>query len=139
MTRPTLSLFAGLVVVAALGLAGCGSSATKSAGPTPMPMTVSVSEASALHDAGAFVLDVREPSEFAAGHIAGATLIPLGELATRTSEVPHDKTVVVVCHSGNRSAQGRDILRQAGFTNVTSMAGGMTDWSAAGLPVTTGT
>jgi len=138
MTRPTLSLFAGLVVVAALGLAGCGSSATKSAGPTPMPMTVSVSEASALHDAGAFVLDVREPSEFAAGHIAGATLIPLGELASRTSEVPHDKTVVVVCHSGNRSAQGRDMLRQAGFTNATSMAGGLTDWVAAGLPLTTG-
>ena len=138
MTRPTLSLFAGLVVVAALGLAGCGSSATKSAGPTPMPMTVSVSEASALHDAGAFVLDVREPSEFAAGHIAGATLIPLGELANRTSEVPHDKTVVVVCHSGNRSAQGRDMLRQAGFTNATSMAGGLTDWVAAGLPLTTG-
>ena len=138
MRRLTLTLYAGLVVVAALCLAGCGSTAT-SAAPTAIPMTVSVSEASALHDAGAFVLDVREPSEFAAGHIAGATLIPLGELASRTSEVPHDKTVLVVCHSGNRSAQGRDILRQAGFTNVTSMAGGMTDWSAAGLPVTTGT
>jgi rhodanese-related sulfurtransferase len=124
------------VVIAALCLAGCGS-AEKSAAPTALPMTVSVSQAAALRDGGAYVLDVREPSEFAAGHIAGATLIPLGELASRTAEVPHDKTVVVVCHSGNRSAQGRGLLRQAGFTNVTSMAGGMIDWSAAGLPVTT--
>ena len=137
MRRLTLTLFAGLVVVAALCLAGCGSTAT-SAAPTAIPMTVSVSQAAALRDGGAYVLDVREPSEFAAGHIAGATLIPLGELANRTSEVPHDKTVVVVCHSGNRSAQGRDMLRQAGFTNATSMAGGLTDWVAAGLPLTTG-
>jgi len=137
MRRLTLTLYAGLVVVAALCLAGCGSAAT-SAAPTAIPMTVSVSQAAALRDGGAYVLDVREPSEFAAGHIAGATLIPLGELANRTSEVPHDKTVVVVCHSGNRSAQGRDMLRQAGFTNATSMAGGLTDWVAAGLPLTTG-
>ena len=137
MRRLTLTLYAGLVVVAALCLAGCGSTAT-SAAPTAIPMTVSVSQAAALRDGGAYVLDVREPSEFAAGHIAGATLIPLGELANRTSEVPHDKTVVVVCHSGNRSAQGRDMLRQAGFTNATSMAGGLTDWVAAGLPLTTG-
>ena len=137
MRRLTLTLYAGLVVVAALCLAGCGSAAT-SAAPTAIPMTVSVSQAAALRDGGAYVLDVREPSEFAAGHIAGATLIPLGELASRTSEVPHDKTVVVVCHSGNRSAQGRDMLRQAGFTNATSMAGGLTDWVAAGLPLTTG-
>ena len=137
MRRLTLTLYAGLVVVAALCLAGCGSTAT-SAAPTAIPMTVSVSQAAALRDGGAYVLDVREPSEFAAGHIAGATLIPLGELASRTSEVPHDRTVVVVCHSGNRSAQGRDMLRQAGFTNATSMAGGLTDWVAAGLPLTTG-
>ncbi len=138
-------LFALLILVAAAALAGCGSAATP---PTVAPpaaaaqpslgLEVSVQQASALRDAGAFVLDVREPSEYSAVHIPGATLIPLGQLASRVAEVPHDRTVLVVCHSGNRSAQGRDILRQAGFSNVTSMAGGMTDWQAAGMPVTTG-
>jgi rhodanese-related sulfurtransferase len=132
------SLIALLVITALFVLGGCGPVGIKSATTTPLPMNVGVAEASALRNSGAFVLDVREPSEYAVGHIPGVTLIPLGQLATRTSEVPRDKTVVVVCHSGNRSAQGRDILRQAGFTNVTSMDGGMTAWAAAGLPVTTG-
>jgi rhodanese-related sulfurtransferase len=72
------------------------------------------------------------------GHIEGATLIPLGELAARTGEVPDDMDIVVVCRSGNRSAQGRDILRDAGLAGATSMAGGMNDWIAAGRPYVTG-
>ena len=84
------------------------------------------------------MLDVREPDEWAAGHIEGATLIPLGELAARAKEVPADRQVVVVCRSGNRSAQGRDVLLSAGLSSVTSMAGGMNDWAASGKPVVTG-
>ncbi|TAK02189.1 MAG: rhodanese-like domain-containing protein [Chloroflexota bacterium] len=103
-----------------------------------MALTVSVVEAAALRDGGAFMLDVRQPDEWAAGHIPGATLIPLGELATRIGEVPEGQSIVVVCRSGNRSAQGRDILLGAGFGAVTSMAGGMTDWESAGLPIETG-
>ncbi len=102
-----------------------------------LPLVVSVADAAAMRDDGAFVLDVREPDEWAAGHIAGATLIPLGQLPDRLGEVPAGRTLVVVCRTGNRSAQGRDILLQAGFA-ATSMAGGMTDWIAAGLPVVTG-
>ncbi len=132
-----ITLLALLALVAILG-AACASSGE----PTPTVATlapeVSVAQAAAFRDAGAFVLDVREPSEWVTGHIPGATLIPLGQLASRVDEVPTDRTVVVVCHSGNRSAQGRDLLRQAGFTNVTSMAGGMTDWTQAGQPVVTG-
>jgi rhodanese-related sulfurtransferase len=67
-------------------------------------------------------------------HISGATLIPLEDLPNRLNEIPKDREVVVVCRTGHRSAQGRDILTQAGFTNVTSMAGGMTEWQAQGLP-----
>jgi rhodanese-related sulfurtransferase len=52
--------------------------------------------------------------------------------------VPKDKEVVVVCRSGNRSKQGRDILKSAGFPQVTSMSGGLAQWSAAGLPAATG-
>jgi rhodanese-related sulfurtransferase len=88
-----------------------------------------------MRDAGAFVLDVREPDEYAAGHIAGATLIPLGQLPTRLAEVPRDRTVVVVCRTGHRSAQGRDILLDAGYGAVTSMTGGMNEWIAQGRPI----
>ena len=91
-----------------------------------------------MRDAGAFILDVRELDEWVTGHIPDATLISLGSLASRTGEVPADRDIVVVCRTGNRSAQGRDILLNAGFKAVTSMAGGMNEWAAAGLPVATG-
>ncbi|HOT25153.1 MAG TPA: rhodanese-like domain-containing protein [Anaerolineaceae bacterium] len=103
-----------------------------------LPRTVSVEEAAALREEGAFILDVREPSEWEQGHIEGATLIPLGQLLQRSAELPTDQTIVVVCRSGNRSAQGRDILETAGFKAVTSMNGGMNDWQARGYPVVTG-
>ncbi|MEL7644663.1 MAG: rhodanese-like domain-containing protein [Anaerolineaceae bacterium] len=103
-----------------------------------LPREVSVQEAAALREEGAFILDVREPNEWEQGHIEGATLIPLGQLLQRSGELPADQTIVVVCRSGNRSAQGRDILETAGFKSVTSMAGGMNDWQAQGYPVVTG-
>ena len=103
-----------------------------------LQLEVDVAEAAALRDAGAFVLDVRKPDEWAAGHIEGATLIPLAQLASRVAEVPRGRNVVVVCRSGNRSAQGRDILLGAGYAAVTSMAGGMNDWARSGRPVETG-
>lgn len=116
---------------------GNGSPAQGVAGES-MPLEVSVVDAASRRIEGAFMLDVRESEEWEAGHIPDATLIPLGELQGRLSEIPKDQEVVVVCRSGNRSAQGRDILLQAGYTNVTSMAGGMNDWTAQGLPVETG-
>ncbi len=103
-----------------------------------VPAEVSVSEAAAKRDQGAFVLDVRQPEEWQEAHIPGATLIPLGDLPNRLNELPKDQEIVVVCRSGNRSATGRDILRDAGFTNVTSMAGGVTQWKAQGLELVTG-
>jgi rhodanese-related sulfurtransferase len=103
-----------------------------------LPPSISVGDALALREAGAFILDVRQPEEWAAGHIPDATLIPLGDLPARIAEVPKDRQVLVVCRSGNRSAQGRDILLGAGYPSVTSMAGGMNDWAAAGYPTTTG-
>jgi len=137
-SRPVALLAAVLV---ALVVAGCGAAAPTappSSNAAALPLTVSVAVADEMQQAGDLVLDVREPSEWVAGHIARATLIPLGYLPGRLAELPRDRTIVVVCHSGNRSAQGRDILRQAGFTSVTSMAGGMTAWLAAGLPVVAG-
>ena len=102
------------------------------------PLEISVEEAAAKRDAGAFILDVRQPEEWNEYHVPGSTLIPLGELASRVDELPHDQEIVVVCRSGNRSATGRDILLEAGFTQVTSMAGGLTEWKAAGYPTVSG-
>ena len=104
----------------------------------PLPAEVSTADALALREAGAFILDVRQPDEWAAVHIPGATLIPLGDLPSRLAEVPKDRQVVVVCRSGNRSATGRDVLLGAGYPSVTSMAGGMNDWAAAGYPTESG-
>jgi len=103
-----------------------------------LPTEISVAEASAGRDGGAFILDVREPDEWDEYHIPGATLIPLGELSARASELPSGRDIIVVCRSGNRSAEGRDILLAAGFTRVTSMAGGMVDWRAAGYATVSG-
>jgi rhodanese-related sulfurtransferase len=98
----------------------------------PLPAEVSVGGAAGYRDGGAFLLDVREADEWEAGHIPGATLIPLGELESRLGELPTDQPIVVYCRSGNRSAVGRDTLLNAGFTSVTSMAGGFNAWAQAG-------
>jgi len=99
-----------------------------------LPADISVQRAYQLREQGAFILDVRTQEEWDQSHVPGATLIPLDELPNRLGEVPQDQEVVVMCRSGNRSQAGRDILRQAGFEQVTSMSGGINQWSAAGYP-----
>lgn len=128
-----------VIVVAVLASQGAGAASAPTAdAATGLPAEISVAEAAAKRQAGAFVLDVREPEEWTEYHIPGATLIPLGQLETRLKEVPRDKEVVVVCRSGNRSQAGRDILTKAGYTQVTSMAGGLKEWAASNLPTVTG-
>ncbi|MGQ0741392.1 MAG: rhodanese-like domain-containing protein [Alphaproteobacteria bacterium] len=85
----------------------------------------------------AFVLDVREPSEYAGplGHIEGAKLVPLGQLAARAKELPKDKPIVAVCRAGGRSAQATVILQKAGFERVANLTGGMLRWKEEKLPV----
>jgi rhodanese-related sulfurtransferase len=83
------------------------------------------------------VLDVREPEEFTGplGHIRGAKLIPLGQLAERIGELSKDKPMVAVCRAGGRSAQATLILQQAGFDKIANLPGGMLRWRAEGGPV----
>jgi sulfur dioxygenase len=80
------------------------------------------------------ILDVREPEEFTGplGHIRGAILVPLGELAERAGELAHDRPIVAVCRAGSRSAQATVILREAGFGDIANLAGGMLRWRAEG-------
>jgi rhodanese-related sulfurtransferase len=84
-----------------------------------------------------FILDVRQPEEFREGHIAGAKLIPLGELRARMQELPKDREIVCVCASGSRSSSATRQLASAGF-NVINMKGGMFVWQRAALPVKQG-
>ena len=78
---------------------------------------------------------MRQPAEVqGSGRIAGSQLIPLGELKARLAEVPRDKPVVAVCHSGARSGQATVILRGAGCDRCANLHGGMLLWSQLGLP-----
>jgi rhodanese-related sulfurtransferase len=83
------------------------------------------------------ILDVRGPDEFSGplGHIKGALLIPLDELAERTGELSGDRPLVAVCRAGGRSVQATVILQQAGFKDVVNLTGGMLRWRAEGHPV----
>jgi rhodanese-related sulfurtransferase len=83
---------------------------------------------------GAWLLDVREPEEWAAGHVPGATHIPMGEVGSRVGEVPQDQDVYVICRSGVRSARVTEALMGAGWQAI-NVGGGMQDWAAAGRPM----
>jgi queuine tRNA-ribosyltransferase len=96
---------------------------------------ISVTELSTTPDRA--LIDVREPDEWSAGHVAGATLIPLGQLPERLDEIPNDRPVFVMCHSGNRSSRAAALLNEHGF-DVTNVTGGITAWQANSLPVVTG-
>jgi rhodanese-related sulfurtransferase len=79
------------------------------------------------------VIDVREPMEFATGHIAGSLNMPLARL--HQADLPKGP-LVLVCQSGNRSAQGVQTLRERGYAHpVTDLEGGIPSWQQAGLPV----
>lgn len=82
------------------------------------------------------LVDVRGGAEWRAGHIASATHVPLGYLATRVGELPTDRPLVVQCRSGSRSAIAASLLRRLGRREVWNLAGGIDAWRAAGLPVT---
>jgi len=83
---------------------------------------------------GLQIIDVREPDEWAGGHIEGAHHIPMNDVPARLGEIDRDRPVVTVCRSGARSGQVATYLAQAGFT-VHNMEGGMSTWQRQGLPV----
>ena len=83
------------------------------------------------------VIDVRELSEWHGelGRVAGAVLIPLGELEQRLDELRGAEPLLLVCRSGNRSGKACARLLELGFAAPTNLAGGMIAWNEAGLPV----
>jgi rhodanese-related sulfurtransferase len=89
------------------------------------------------HAAGAAVLDVRNPDEYEAGHVPGARLIPLGDLAARQDEIPDGDPLYVICAVGGRSLTAARAMVQAGYPAV-SVAGGTKAWIEQGRPYVTG-
>jgi rhodanese-related sulfurtransferase len=98
---------------------------------------VDVKTAQSMVSQGALLLDVREPSEFAAVHAVNAKLLPLGQVESRLQELEafKDQPVAVICRSGRRSAQAVAMLQEAGFTQVVNVQGGTSAWVEAGLDV----
>jgi rhodanese-related sulfurtransferase len=129
-------------------LAACGSdssskaaSTTTSAAASPGVTKVSPTDGQALigkMGKALTVIDVRTPSEFAAGHLSNAVNIDLegGQFSQGIAALPKDAAYMVYCHSGRRSAIAASTMAAAGFTTIYDL-GGIASWQAAGLPVTT--
>ena len=90
-----------------------------------------------INKRGAVVVDIREPAEYAKGHLPQAKSAPLAELANRAASLAKDKSapIIVVCQTGQRSSKAHAALKQAGFGEVYSLEGGVAAWQQAGLPL----
>lgn len=95
---------------------------------------VSREEARKLIDEGAQLIDVRVGHEWEVGHIAGATHLPLDELAARAGEIDKDRPVVLYCRGGNRSTMATAALADAGY-DAAKLSEGIVGWDEAGLPL----
>lgn len=135
----------GLVALVALALAATPAAAKGKTHATTAPQTTSSTapdavplvEPATLHaymqgGIKVTIVDVRQPDEFAQGHIAGAVLMPLGDLEATYSKLPKTAKLVVYCRSGHRSAQAVQILQSHGFKDIASLDGGFIAWQAKG-------
>ena len=103
--------------------------------PVPAMSQEALLQHQQMHGDHLFVLDVRTPEEFAAGHVPGAVNISHEQLAARLAEVPKDKDVVLYCRSGKRAGMAADVLRANGYTRLSQLEGDMQAWSANGRPI----
>jgi rhodanese-related sulfurtransferase len=135
LRKPVVQLamvaFVVLVIYLIATAAGTGGGSASSA----LAREVNVDQAYQMYQqSNTFVVDVRTQEEWNEYHAPNTTLIPLDQLPNRLNEVPKDKKILVVCRSGNRSQQGRDILLAAGY-DATSMAGGLKEWYSKGYSI----
>jgi phage shock protein E len=134
--------------VAVVAMAGCRSTSGPSAnGPASVTPVAEPQRVLATVDAAEFarlaeqprtvILDVRTPQEFAQGHIAHAVNLNVSspDFARHLADLDKDQTYLVVCRSGNRSARACNEMRQAGFSRLYNLDGGMLEWERAGQPV----
>lgn len=98
---------------------------------------VTIEQLKQAQNSGATVVDVREPDEYAGGHVPGAQSLPLGDLSARMGELPQGETLYLVCQGGGRSMKAADLLASQGY-DVRSVAGGTSAWTEAGEQVASG-
>ncbi len=98
---------------------------------------IDIAELARLRADGAALIDVREPDEYTAAHVPGATLVPLATVPDNLAQVPTDGAVYVICAKGGRSLKAAEFYRAQGIDAV-NVAGGTTAWVDAGQPVSTG-
>jgi rhodanese-related sulfurtransferase len=118
------------ILASVLLLAGCSTSSSA--------MDLNVSEfSSKVTDAGVVTLDVRTPGEFNEGHIERAILVDFqsGNFENEIASLDKTKTYAVYCRSGSRSGQAVKVMKDAGFTKLYNLDGGVIDWANAGLPL----
>jgi rhodanese-related sulfurtransferase len=140
------------VIFAATMLAATASIADQ-AGPTPgqpasAPAVASASlplispqallERQAKNDQSLFVLDVRTPKEYAAGHVPGAVNVPYDQVASHLAEIPKDKDVVLYCQSGRRAGLAAAVLEANGYTKLEHLQGDIQAWLKDGRPLEAG-
>ena len=106
------------------------------------PVLVPVSQQALLErqqqgDESTYVLDVRSPEEYAAGHVPGAVNIPYDQMASRIAEVPRDKDVVLYCKSGRRAGIAAEALASQGYDRLQHLEGDIVAWVEKGRPVET--
>jgi len=137
---------AGALLAATLLIGGCsGATVSSTTGPTAAAAPAAGSSLSAADFAAAaklpdtILLDVRTPSEFAAGHITGAVNLDVesAEFPQLVATLDPAKNYAVYCRSGNRSKVAMTAMNQAGFTHLFDLAGGIGAWQSAGGPVVT--
>jgi rhodanese-related sulfurtransferase len=98
---------------------------------------IDVAELARVREGGAALIDVREPDEYVAAHVPGATLVPLATVPDRLADVPTEGTVYVICAKGARSLRAAEFYRAQGIDAV-NVAGGTNAWVDAGHPFSSG-
>jgi rhodanese-related sulfurtransferase len=138
-----IALLGAFALVA--GVPASAAETTPAAAPAAKPAAANVTpmsqeqllEHQVKHPQHLFVLDVRSPEEFKEGHVPGAVNVPYDQIATRLSEVPKDKDVVLYCRSGRRAGIAAEVLQANGYTRLSHLEGDMNAWVEKGRPVET--
>ncbi len=147
MKTARFGAFAATMLVAAASIAdqagpapGQAASAPAAAAGASLPLISpqALLERQAKRDPSLFVLDVRTPQEYAAGHVPGAINVPYDQVASHLAEIPKDKDVVLYCRSGRRTGLAAEVLEANGYTKLGHLQGDMEAWLKAGRPVESG-
>lgn len=142
-----VALFAGLVLGVAIGRSGSPFGATtlssfqepttEERATTEAVPAITVPQLKSMIEGGMplALVDVREPADYAQGHLPGSKSIPLSALQSRQDEIPRDRLVVVYCMGDAQSKEAVRELGELGLTNITALAGGMSAWRRAGMTI----